>query len=196
MRVRILAYDGVDDLDLFGVFEVLRKGFDVSESQCDVAILGVTPVVVSAGGVSFSLNHGIDSVDRADLVVIPGGPGIGAVANLRSVTEALRRHCSLLKPVATVCTGALLLAKLGLLSGMTVAVHQEKREQLALLGECDAVSGLVVDGWLTSVGGPNLNYGVKSIELAFALLSRYCPAGVQFAQTRLEVSPERTRHCE
>ena len=187
MNAGILAYDGVDDLDLFGVFEVLRKGFESSRTAHSVEIVGVQPFVLSAGGIKIGVTARLPK--DVDLLVIPGGPGARKAAFTRAIGSFVLSHRAKRKPIATVCSGALILASLGLIERMRVAIHHEKQSDLEREGSCSAVSGLVQDGWLTSIGGLRSNLGVKATELGFALLAQHYPAGWQAAASRLEVVP-------
>src|ERR1700733_6299858 len=116
-RTQVLFFDGVDDLDPVGPLEILPA-----------AALPVTPVRPAGHPTSVHTAHGLrlelDAVldDTAELVIVPGGgwldagPGVRDQASgaLPAQLAAMHAHGTV---IASVCTGAMLLAAGGLLDG-------------------------------------------------------------------------------
>jgi imidazoleglycerol-phosphate dehydratase len=96
-------------------------------------------------------------------VIVPGG-----FDNLEQVEQAgltdWLASAGKAKQIASVCTGALLLAAAGLLKGKTAATHPTAREELSKLGVIVSVERLVRDGNTYSAGGVT-----SGIDLGLAL---------------------------
>jgi putative intracellular protease/amidase len=123
VKAAIVIFEGVDDLDAFGPFEVLvnaaQAGVDIQ-----VELLTVEPadVIHTSHGASIK-PHGVLHADL-DLLIVPGGGwndraehGAWAEANRAALPEAIRRHHRTGATLASVCTGAGILAAAGVLEG-------------------------------------------------------------------------------
>lgn len=135
--VAILVHDGVQGLDVVGPLDV----FDAA-ARLHVANGGPRPysvTVVSADGgpvrAASGLRIGVDGplseAARIDTLVVAGGPGIARVVTnellLAEVTNAVGRA----RRVTSVCTGAFVLAALGVLDGRRVTTHWAAADALA-----------------------------------------------------------------
>lgn len=115
MRIEILLFDGFDEIDALGPFEVLSGAFEVEL----VTLNGPGPVTTSRG-VQLTTRSGLG---RPDGVIVPGGgwldhapEGSWAQAQRGRLPTALADLAPRLQWVASVCTGSLLLAAAGLLT--------------------------------------------------------------------------------
>jgi transcriptional regulator GlxA family with amidase domain len=151
MTIEILLFDGFDDLDAFGPFEVFRT------AGRDTRLVTVEPVeyVTSAHG-SRVVPDGV--LGDPDLVVVPGGgwsdrAGKGAYYEAkRGVIPARLRERR--GRIASVCTGAMLLAEAGLLTGRRAITHHTAIEDLRAAG-ADVVEDarFVDEGDIVTAGG-------------------------------------------
>jgi transcriptional regulator GlxA family with amidase domain len=140
MTTEILIFDGFDDLDAFGPFEVLSgAGFDTRFVTIEPA-----DVVTSAHGARV-IPDGV--LGDPDLVIVPGGgwndrDGKGAWYEARrgAITDALKKRHQRGGRIASVCTGAMLLAEAGILDGRPAITHHSAIEDLRRAG------ARVVDG--------------------------------------------------
>jgi transcriptional regulator GlxA family with amidase domain len=135
MRTEILIFDGVDELDAFGPFEVLAEaGFEVA-----LVTHPATDRIVTARGAIVVPDRQLS--DRAELLVVPGGgwhlrPPKGAWAEVqRGVLPPViaQRHAAGAR-IASVCTGAFLLAAGGLLDGRPAITHWKDVDDLEAMG--------------------------------------------------------------
>jgi transcriptional regulator GlxA family with amidase domain len=155
MRTEILIYDGIDELDAFGPYEVLAEaGFDVAlvtHPAADSIATARDAIVVPHRQLS----------DRAELLVVPGGgwtrrPPKGAWAEVqRGVLPPViaERHAAGAR-IASVCTGAFLVAAAGLLDGRPAITHWNDVDDLEAMGIRVIRDARVVDdGDIITAGG-------------------------------------------
>ena len=124
--VLIVLFDDVQSLDVTGPLEVFAHlpGYQVS-----TASLGAAPVTTSSG---LRLTPDADLTHRAqppDLLLVPGGEG--ARRRDPDMVAWLRDNAPRARRLASVCTGAFLLAEAGLLDGRRVTTHWAHCQDLA-----------------------------------------------------------------
>lgn len=198
MQIDILIYDGFDDLDAFGPNELLRHAaragapFEVSLVHLDGAarvVSGLGTTVVPAGRLS----------DRPDMVIVPGGglnagAPVGVLAELErgALPAALARLHGDGVVVASVCTGAVLLAAAGLLAGRPATTHHLALDRLREAGAEVVDARVVDDGDVLTAGGVT-----SGLDLALWIVERergaeaaaLLAAGVEYERTgRVHVS--------
>jgi transcriptional regulator GlxA family with amidase domain len=155
MRTEILIFDGFDELDAFGPYEVL------AEAGFDVALVAYPPTdrIVTARGAIVVPHRELS--DRAELLVVPGGgwtkrPPKGAWAEVqRGVLPPViaQRHAAGAR-IASVCTGAFLVAAGGLLEGRPAITHWSDVHDLEGMGIRVIRDARVVDdGDIVTAGG-------------------------------------------
>lgn len=130
--VSIFVFDDVEVLDFAGPFEV----FGVARSPTDEPLFTVHTVAQTAGvvrarnGLLVTPSHSFASAPAADLVVIPGGFGTRPLLQRPEVLGWIRKSAATAEITASVCTGALLLAKAGLLAGQAATTHHSRFDAL------------------------------------------------------------------
>lgn len=164
-NVAVFIFDGVEVLDFAGPFEVfsrtrLMPGVESrrSDESAPFRVFTVAPstdVVQATGGLRVLPDFDFASAPPTDLVVIPGGFGTRTLLDDESVLDWIRRTAQGGSRVTSVCTGALVLARAGLLRGRTATTHWGAYD---LLGELDGTivvkrdRRVVMDGVVTSAG--------------------------------------------
>jgi transcriptional regulator GlxA family with amidase domain len=164
-RVGILVFDGIAALDLAGPFEVfsrarLEPGVESRQSEAtapfDVFTVGKTKDPVTAtGGLVLLPCFSFDDAPAIDLLLVPGGFGTRPLLQDAQTIDWIRRTAATARRTASVCTGALLLARAGLLDGRRATTHWGSFGLLASLGKgvrVDREARFVDDGVLTSAG--------------------------------------------
>jgi transcriptional regulator GlxA family with amidase domain len=111
----IFIYDGVEPIDLatFGVLSMARR----IAPQIEVCTIAphAGPILL-ASGLKVVADFGIDEAPACDLVIVTGGPGWTAQAKGPATLDYVKRvHAS--SRIASVCTGAMILAASGILKG-------------------------------------------------------------------------------
>lgn len=130
MRIEIPLFDGFDELDAFGPFEVLAgAGFEVELVGAHTA-----GRVVSQRGVRIDTTA---ALGRPDAVIVPGGgwqnrapEGAWAQAQRRGLPDKLQELASSTQFLASVCTGSMLLAAAGVLDGRYATTNRNALDEL------------------------------------------------------------------
>ena len=168
LRVRILAYDGVEALDFAGPFEVFTTASRVSQRMSPGAqapfevasvALGASQPVQARAGLRLLADHDLATNPKADLLIVPGGVVDAPMAS-PSTLRWIAGCAADAQLVASVCTGVFLLAKSGVVTREAVTTHWEDiadlREQFPSLdvreGERWIDSGRVVSSAGISAG--------------------------------------------
>jgi transcriptional regulator GlxA family with amidase domain len=122
-NVGILIFNDVEVLDFCGPFEV----FSVTSPRgvFNVFTLAATlDAVLTRGGLSVNPKYTLADAPAIDLLVIPGGLGTRPLMHDAALIGWIRDRSGKAELVLSVCTGALLLGKAGLLDGLSATTHQ------------------------------------------------------------------------
>ena len=167
MRVGILLFDGVEELDVVGVYEVLAKAKQL-HPQLDLTVRtrAHKELINGALGMKFLAHDVRPDLDGLDLLVVPGGPGRTEVVKDPGLMDDLLAFGTE-KPVASVCTGAVILKEAGLLAGRRVTTHHNARAELTDVATV-VEDRVVEDDLITTAGGVT-----ASIDLGLHLLRKY-----------------------
>jgi len=125
LRVAVLVFDGVQDIDYAGPMEVF------GQTGADLFTVGATTDAVhSTYGVKMQPDFDIDHAPAADVLLVPGG-NVGVVMGNPKVLEWLRQRNGDVGTVLSVCTGAFILGQAGLLDGLSANTIAGASTQLA-----------------------------------------------------------------
>jgi transcriptional regulator GlxA family with amidase domain len=123
--VIILVFKDVEVLDFCGPFEVFSvTGRDRVPRPFHVRLVAEHPgPVLARNGLSVNPDHTLADCPQADLLLVPGGQGTRPLMHNLAVVEWVRSQAATAELVLSVCTGALILAKAGLLDGLKATTH-------------------------------------------------------------------------
>ncbi len=132
MNVGIYIYENAEVLDFSGPFEVFSTANRLSgtEGMFNVFLVAEEVRAVNArGGYSVNPHYGFEDHPKIDLLVVVGGIHTAELAKPRVINwvSSISRNATV---VASVCTGAFLLAQAGLLVNLNVTTHWEDIEEL------------------------------------------------------------------
>ena len=185
-RVVVLALDGVVAFDLATPLEVFaRVRLADGSAPYDVRVCAPAPEV-DARAFTVKVAHGLAALDDADTIVLPGchepADGVPDV-----VVARLRRAARRGTRIASICTGAFVLAATGLLDGRRATTHWAGAELLAKMHpevEVDPEVLYVDNGqFLTSAGA------AAGLDLCLHLIRRDFGSAVAAGAARLSVMP-------
>jgi transcriptional regulator GlxA family with amidase domain len=132
-RVVILLFDEVEVLDACGPFEVFSvTGRSLPTRPFEVVTVAARSPVEARHGLSLNPGFHLDDVPRADILLVPGGPGTRREMHDPALLDWIRRAAQPAELVLSVCTGALLLGRAGLLDGLEATTHHDALDLLAL----------------------------------------------------------------
>ena len=124
-NLAILIFEDVEVLDFCGPFEV----FSVANRFTEPPAFNVLTVaenaapVVTRGGLSVNQHRRLGDCPQPDVLLVPGGQGTRKEMHNPAQIDWIREASTKAEVVLSVCTGALLLAKAGLLDGLEATTH-------------------------------------------------------------------------
>jgi transcriptional regulator GlxA family with amidase domain len=134
IKVGILLFNEVEVLDFAGPFEVFSLAADGDAKLFEVITIGETGEMISArNGLLIKPSASFKEELTLDVLIVPGGYGAEVVeVHNNKMIEWIRLQQKQVKILASVCTGAFLLAKAGLLEGRSVTTHWLDISRLAI----------------------------------------------------------------
>jgi cyclohexyl-isocyanide hydratase len=182
MHVVMLAYPRMTQLDLTAPFEVFAR---FEELSLHLAWKSKEPIVDGAG---FTLIPTMTFAEcpQADILFVPGGPGQVSLMDDHEVLTFLREQAEGASFVTSVCTGSLVLAAAGLLTGYRATCHWLSLSQLGYFGVEPVAERVVVDR--NRVTGAGVTSG---IDFALTLMaSLFGNERARRVQLSMEYDPE------
>src|SRR5256714_7215745 len=170
-RIVVVVFGDVQALDVTGPTEVFSQA-ERSRPTPTYRIELVAPetgVVRTSSGLQLTADHTLDgSRTQIDTLIVAGGLGVQAAARDERLISWLRLAARRSRRVCSVCTGAFLLARAGLLDGRRATTHWAScdalaRNYLSVSVEADPI--FVRDGNVYTSAGVT-----AGIDLALALV--------------------------
>lgn len=194
-NVAILIFDNVEVLDFAGPYEVFSRTRLVpgpeSRRTDDSAPFNVFTVAPRAGtlratgGLQVVPDYDFASAPTIDILLVPGGFGTRPLLEDAAALDWIVRTAGQAQLVTSVCTGALLLARGGLLDGKRATTHWLALDLLEQIGggkvSVERGTRYVDDGVVTSAGV------AAGIDMAFWVVEKLCGR---------EVADETARYIE
>jgi len=188
-RVGILIFPQVEVLDFCGPFEVLAAvRLDESRrreqsSPFDVFLVAERAEPVAAnGGLRVLPDHTLADCPPLDLLIVPGGWGVRREINNEALVAWIAERGQQVETLASVCTGAMLLGRAGLLDGKHATTHWGSlnwmRESFPNVTVEDQLR-FVEDGYVITSAGIS-----AGIDMALRLVARYFGEDIARATAR------------
>ncbi|MEV6397198.1 DJ-1/PfpI family protein [Streptomyces sp. NPDC051907] len=175
LRVHVVLFDGVEELDFAAPYEVFSAASHHSDRGVEVRYVSATGAtsVRAAYGSRVRIEHAW-APRQADVLVVPGGgyarresPGVWPEIDRGTLPQALAAAARTGLTISSVCTGAMLLSAAGLTQGRPCTTHHRARADLEKQGGVLKNARVVDDGDLVTAGGIT-----SGLELALWLVRR------------------------
>jgi putative intracellular protease/amidase len=183
MDIAILIYPRFTALDAVGPYEVLSR---LPDARVRFVAEEVGPKRTDTGQLALQADATLDELAHPDIVLVPGGPGQAALMEDGPVHEWLRAAHETSSWTTSVCTGSLILAAAGLLTGVRATSHWLALEELGSLGAEPTPERVVFEGKIVTAAGVS-----AGIDMALALAARVAGEDVaQAIQLGIEYDPQ------
>ncbi len=193
-NVGILVFDDVEVLDFAGPYEVFsrtrlevgtesRRSYESAPFRV-FTVASTKDPIRATGGLQVIPDHGFVDAPRIDILVVPGGFGTRELLDDATTLDWIRAVSESAARTTSVCTGSLLLARLGLLRNRRATTHWGALEMLSAIDasiDVRMTERVVEDGPITSAGVSS------GIDMAFYLVEKLCGR---------EVADETARYIE
>ena len=173
IRFGIVLYEGVEPIDLGGTVGVLSMARRLLPNLQDAVIAREAGSVRMAGGLAVEVPYGFEDAPPCDVYVVCGGPGWPQAAADAAMLRFLQGRAP--DRLASVCTGAMILAEAGCLNGRAATTRRavagaETAAPLEVLRSSgmDARTAVVVDDGVVTGGGVSL-----AIDATLYLIGRF-----------------------
>src|SRR5947199_2921305 len=168
MRAAIIIFPGLTVLDFIGMYDPLSRirSMDV-DPEFELRIVGTEPRICDGSGVVLEPDSVYLDLRPLDLMLLPGGQGTRTLMHDKHFIGYLRTW-GWDRPVASVCTGALLLAAAGLLRKGPATTHHGAFDLLRSQGVEVVNRRIVESGRVTTAGGV-----ASSLDLGLFMVEKY-----------------------
>lgn len=124
-KVAILLFSGVEIVDYTGPYEMFGA------AGCDVyTVAASTAPVTTAMGMTVVPKYAFADAPQPDVLVVPGG-SIGSAMNSQPTIDYVKSASAGTQHTLSVCNGAFILAKAGLLDGLTATTTVQNIDRLS-----------------------------------------------------------------
>ncbi len=168
-RIAFLVFPRLTLLDFVGGYDALRRvagmGIDTSVTH---RIIGTEAAIVDDSGLRVTPDGVYEDLASFDLLYVPGGYGTRPLMDDARFIEYLKTWGAE-RPLASVCTGALLLGRAGYLAGKRATTHHGAYDTLRpFCREVVTDRRIVGDGRIVTAGGVS-----SSLDLGLYLVEKY-----------------------
>jgi transcriptional regulator GlxA family with amidase domain len=194
LAIGVLVFDGVEELDFAGPWEVFGMANEVAAERrmatpFDLKLVGAkSGPVICARGLRILPDVTFRQCSHFDILLIPGGDGTRRAALNRPLMDWIATIAAKAKWVTSVCTGTLLLCSAGVARGRKVTTHRSFVEFLRVVGEdAEVVENVryVRDGNMVTAAGVS-----AGIDMALWLIGTiHSPDFSRAVQRSMEYQP-------
>ena len=179
--VAFLLFPGITQLDFTAPAQALSR---MPGARLVGAAATLDPIATDSG---FAIlpTHDFASAPQADILCVPGGHGVTEALGDAATIDFVARQAAGAQWVTSVCTGAFLLGRAGLLAGKRATTHWAYTHLLPLVGAESVAARVVEDGKLVTSGGVT-----SGLDFALTLIARlHGDAVAQAIQLAIEYDP-------
>jgi cyclohexyl-isocyanide hydratase len=170
VRVGVLVFDGVEELDFVGPWEVLSYANKLRPGSLQMYLVGTHSPIQAFNKLRVLPDVTLADCPQLDILVLPGGKGRLREMKNPDILQFIRQQYPGLSWLTSVCTGAFFLAEARLLQGRRATTHFSAIEELAGYPGIDVQRERVVqDGKILCAAGvaSGLDLGLYLLETLF-----------------------------
>jgi transcriptional regulator GlxA family with amidase domain len=184
MQIAIVTYPGYTALDFVGPYEVLRN---MPDAEVRFVWHEPGPITADSGVLVVGATHSFAETPSPDVILVPGGSSTTVTARDEKVLDWLRRAHETATWTTSVCSGAIILAAAGLLSGKRATSHWAALPALKAFGAIPVSDERIVhEGDIVTCAGVS-----AGIDLALWLAGRIAGEGrAKAIQLVIEYDPQ------
>jgi transcriptional regulator GlxA family with amidase domain len=184
MRIGMLIFPMLEELDLVGPWEMVSMwSQQPGGPEVRLLVAQSQDPVVCAKGLSLNPHVTFETCPELDVLVVPGGQGTRTEVDNPVLVDFIRRQAPGCQAILSVCTGAFLLHRAGLLSGKRATTHWASLDRLRTLGDVEVVEERWVrDGRIWTAAGVS-----AGIDLALAYIA---DAAGEYVAGRVQLAAE------
>ncbi len=162
-RALIILHPGFEEIEAVTPIDLLSR----AEVEVMQAYVGDNPQVTGRSGICVHAQQALDEVSNQtfDLVILPGGPGVGAIRQHPEICALLQKQYAAGRLIGAICAAPLLLLDSGLADGLRYACHPAANQELPDGSQEDCV---VDEQIITSRGAGT------ATQFALSLVSELC----------------------
>ncbi|SDC62418.1 cyclohexyl-isocyanide hydratase [Cupriavidus sp. YR651] len=164
MNIGMLVFPDITAIDYVAPADLLAR---IPQSELKL-VWKHTEQLRTELGWEFRATHDFATCGQLDMLVVPGGPGIGPLLQDEEVLRFLSEQAQAAQWIVGICTGPLVLGAAGLLQGYEATCHWASHDLLPATGAIAVDKRVVVDR--NRVTGAGMTSGIdcalKVIELA------------------------------
>jgi len=172
VKIAILLYEKMTALDAIGPYEVLSQ---LPNAEVCFTAEKKGLVRTDTGFLRLSADYDLSDVSKADILLVPGGPGDREVQQSPSVLDWIRRLHEQTRFTTSVCTGSLILGAAGLLKDVRATTYWARMEVLRKFGALPTSERVVEQGKIITAAGVS-----AGIDMALRLVQKI--SGDDYAQ--------------
>jgi putative intracellular protease/amidase len=173
MKIAIGLYERFTSLDALGPFQVLSM---LPGAEVVFVAAKAGPVTDESGFLEVRAQASFADVPKPDILLVPGGTITGTLVPDHPIVSWIARAHPTTTWTTSVCSGALLLAGAGVLTGVDATTHWAAFDDLARLGANPVHERVVRRGKIVTAAGVS-----SGIDMALTLAAEI--AGADFART-------------
>lgn len=188
MEIAILLFDDLTALDAVGPYEVLKliPGAKVHFPAKEPGVKRM-----NGGSLSLMADCSFSDVPSPEIIVVPGGPGVGAVLNDQATLDWIRSVHQTSRWTTSVCTGSRILAAAGILRGIRATSHWLALDSLREHGAEPVSERVVREGKIITAAGVS-----AGIDMALTLVGiEFGEQTAQAIQLAIEYDPQPPFHA-
>ncbi len=168
MNFGFLIFPELEELDLVGPWEIIRYWGRIAQGPENCFMISEKPgPVICNKGLSINPQIIFSESPPLDYLLIPGGQGTRKEVDNEVLIRFVTEQAQYCQAVLSVCTGAFILHRAGLLSGRRATTHWASLDRLRELGDVTVVEERIVkDGPIWTSAGVS-----AGIDLALAFVA-------------------------